>query len=122
MMRLALALIIVLATTAQAVANWQLYSKDENVIASFDYLSFAPYRNQPSVWVKWYNVSKSALYGGLKIQFTADCANHRLYEISLIPYDHNGKYLAETSSYNSPKEYPLDHNDLHQATYKLLCR
>jgi hypothetical protein len=125
MIRLALALLallIVLATTAQAVADWQVYREGNNVIASFDYLTFAPFRNQPSVWVRWHNVSQKARYGGRKIQFTANCANHRLFEIDSVPYDHNGQFLAENPSYDSPKEYPLDHNDLNVATYRLLCK
>ena len=121
MVRLALALVIVLSTTAQAVANWQVYREDDEVIASYDYVSFAPFHNQPSVWVKWYNVSPKAPYGGIKIQFTADCANHRLFEINSVPFDHDGNYLAESPSYDSPKEYPVSHNDLSEATYKLLC-
>lgn len=122
MIRLALGVLIILATTAQAMANWQLYRENDEVIATYDYVSFAPFRNQPSVWVKWYNVSQNAKYGGLKIQFTADCENHRLFEINLVPYDHEGNFLAESPSYDTPKEYPLNHNDLNEATYKLLCR
>ena len=122
MIRLALALLIVMATTVQATANWQVYREDETVIASFNYLTFAPFRNQPSVWTKWHNVSQKARYGGKKIQFTADCAKHRLFEINSVPYDHEGNFLAENPRYDSPKEYPLKHNDLNKATYRLLCK
>jgi len=122
MIRLALALLIVMATTVQAAANWRVYREDETVIASFNYLSFASFHNQPSVWVKWHNVSKKARYGGTKIQFTANCANHRLFEINSVPYDHEGNFLAENPHYDSPKEYPLKHNDLNKATYRLLCK
>ncbi len=122
MIRHTLALLIVLAISAQAVADWQVYHKDNKVIASFDYVSFVQFRNQPSVWVRWHNVSKKALYGGRKIQFTADCANHRLCEIKSIPYNHDGNFLAEKPLYDSPKEYPLRNSDLNEATYRLLCK
>lgn len=122
MIRLTFVLLIVLMTSAQAVADWQVYHKYDKVIASFDYVSFAQFRNQPSVWVRWHNVSKKAQYGGRKIQFTADCANHRLFEIKSIPYNHDGSFLAEKPMYDSPKEYPLRNSDLNEATYRLLCK
>jgi len=122
MRRISLALLMVLATTAQSVAFWQIYREDGKVVASYDYVTFATFRNQPSVWVKWHNVSKKTMYGGTKIQFTADCAKHRLFEINSVPYDHDGNFLAEQPLYNSPREYPLKHNNLNEATYRLLCK
>lgn len=122
MIRHTLALLIVLATSAQAVADWQVYHENDKIIASFDYVTFAPFHNQPSVWVRWHNESKTAQYGGRKIQFTADCANHRLFEIDSVPYDHDGNFLAEKPMYDSPKEYPLRNSDLNEATYRLLCK
>jgi hypothetical protein len=122
MIRLVLALLIVLASTAQVTANWQEYRKDAKVIAAYDYVSFATFRNQASVWVRWHNLSKKEKYGGRKLQFTADCAHHRLFEINSVPYDHDGNFLVEQPRYNSPKEYPLSHNDLNIATYRLLCK
>jgi hypothetical protein len=122
MIRIALALLIVLAISSSAVANWQVYSKKDKIIASLDYVTFASFRNQPSVWVRWHNVSKKARYGGRKIQFTADCASHRLFEINSVPYDHAGIFLAGNPMYDSPKEYPLKNNDLNKATYRLLCK
>ena len=120
MIRLALALLTVLAT--QAVAYWQVYHEDDKVIASYDYVTFATFRSQPSVWVRWHNVSKKAKYAGKKIQFTADCTNHRMYEIDSVPYDHDGNFLAEKPMYDSPKEYALRNSDLNEATYRLLCK
>ena len=122
MIRLTLVLLMILATSSQAGANWRVYLQNDEVIASYDYVTFAPFRKQPSVWVKWYNVSQKTKQGGIKLQFTANCADHKLFEINSIPFDHNGNFLGESPSYDSPKEFPLDHNALNEATYKLLCR
>lgn len=122
MTRFALSLLIVMATANAAVAEWQMYRKDNKVIASFNYRSFAQFRNQPSVWVRWHYVSPKNGLGGKKIQFTADCPKHRLYEISAVPYDHDGNFLAENRHYDAPQEYPLKNDPLNKATFKILCR
>jgi hypothetical protein len=67
-------------------------------------------------------VSTKAQFGGRKIQFTAYCANHRLFEINSVPYDHAGNFLDEHPLYDSPKEFPLKKNDLNETTYRLLCK
>jgi hypothetical protein len=121
MKRFAIALLLIVATATQVKADWRVYREGKNIIASYDYLSFAPFQNQPSVWVKWQNVSKKAKLGGRKIQFTADCAKHRLFEINSIPFDRSGNFLEEHRLYKSPKEYPLKHNGLYKATFGLLC-
>jgi hypothetical protein len=59
---------------------------------------------------------------GAKIQFTANCTGHRLFEIASSPYDVAGNYLPEKKQYESPKEYLLTPGSLNEATYKLLCR
>ena len=122
MTRLAIALLIALAGPAPAFANWQVYHEDDRIIASFDYVTFAPFRNQPSVWVRWHNVSKKDEFGGRKIQFAADCEKQRLFEINSIPYDHKGNFLEARPHFDSPQEYRLRHNKLNEATYRLLCR
>lgn len=122
MIRVALSLVLVIATANAAAAEWQLYRKDNKVTASVNYHSFASFRNKPSVWVRWHYESPKNGVGGRKIQFTADCPGHRLYEISAVPYDKDGNYLAEDRHYDAPKEYPLKKGSLNAATYRLLCR
>ena len=116
MIRVAVALLIVLAGTAPAFANWQVYHEDDRIIALFDYVTFAPFRNQLSVWVRWHNVSKKDEYGGRKIQFVADCEKQRLFEINSFPYDHKGNFLEARPHFDSPREYRLRHNKLNEAT------
>ncbi len=113
--------LIVMATSSLALANWQLYHKTDKVVASFDYLTFAPFRNQPSVWVRWHYVTPRNAIGGMKIHFTAECRKHQLFEIANVPYDRNGNFLSENRHEDTPKEYPLQ-DPLNSATYKLLCR
>ncbi len=122
MVRSACFLLVLLFTTGVANADWQLYKKEGNVIASYDYLSFSPFKGNPSVWVRWEYVSPVKGIGGKKIQFTADCKASKLSAIASVPFDASGKYLAMDEQYDSPKEYPLAGSPLNKATYKLLCR
>jgi hypothetical protein len=122
MSRAVLALLIVLTMAGEAFAMWQLYREDQNVIASFDYDSFASFRGKPSVWVRWQYVTPREGVGGMKIQFTADCAAHKLYEIASNPYDPKGNYLKPSRNFDNPKEYATPPGSLNEATYKLLCR
>jgi hypothetical protein len=122
MIRAVLVLLIVLTTAGEAFAMWQLYREDQNVIASYDYDTFAPFRGKPSVWVRWQYVTPREGVGGMKIQFTADCAAHKLYEIASNPYDPQGNYLQSIRNFDNPKEYPTPPGSLNEATYKLLCR
>jgi Surface-adhesin protein E len=121
MIRLAVTLLFVLATTSAVFADWRPYREDSTIIASFDYLSFASFHGQPSVWVRWHYVSPRNGVGGTKIHVTANCAEHRLYEIESNRYDTKGNYLAETKKYNPPKERSLAPGSLDEATFKLLC-
>lgn len=122
MIRAALALLIVLAAASAALAEWQLYREDTQIIASYDYATFAPFRGKPSLWVRWHYVAPRNGVGGMKIQFTADCAARRLYAIASNPYDAAGNYLASEQNYDNPKEYPMTPGSLDEATYNLLCR
>lgn len=121
MIRFALATILVLTTAAPALAEWQLYRKDADVSASFDIASFAPFRGNPSVWVRWSYASARNGIGGEKIQFTADCGARKLFEIAANPYDADGNYLAPAQYFDAPKEFPLTPGSLNESTYKLLC-
>ncbi len=120
---LILALGIVVTTAAGADANWRLYHKDREVVASFDYLARASVRGQPATWVRWHNIVPRNGVGGAKLLFTADCKAHRLYEVEYLPYDAQGEYLAARSRKHrsAPKEYPLSPDSLNEATYRLLC-
>ncbi|WP_298266795.1 hypothetical protein [Geobacter sp.] len=122
MKRLGLSVFLLAAATGTAFADWQLYRKDKAVVASFDILSFASFRHQPSVWVRWHYVTPRKGVAGIKIHFTANCSKHRLYEIATLPYDTDGNYLADNEHPDTPREYPLRHNSLNKATYELLCR
>lgn len=122
MIRIILVVIIILSTNASAMAQWHRYWEDKRVTAAYKSGSFAPFHNQPSVWVRWHNRSPAGEYGGELIQFSADCNRHRLFEIATIPYDRQGNYLAEQKHYDAPLEYPLNRGTLNGATYRLLCR
>jgi hypothetical protein len=119
---LVLAVLFVLAAAAAAFAQWQLYKEDGGTIASFDYATFAPFQDKPSVWVRWQYVSPRNGVAGTKLQFMADCAEHELYEIAENPYDAEGNYLASSRYYDAPKEFPVTPGSLNEATYDLLCR
>ena len=121
MIRLALTVLLLMATTDTVLADWQLYKKDDRIIASVDYLSYASFHNRPSVMVRWHYRAPREGVGGLKIEFTADCRKHRLFEIAAYPYDAGGKYLKPHKNYHSPIEYPIAPGSLNDATYKLLC-
>jgi hypothetical protein len=122
MIRPVLALLIVMMAAGTAFAEWQLYREDTKVTASFDIASFAPFRGKPSVWVRWNYVTPRNGIGGKKIQFAADCAAHKLFEIASNPYDPKGNYLTWSRNYDKPKEYATTPGSLNEATYKLLCR
>jgi hypothetical protein len=122
MLRSASFLLALLFSTGVANADWQLYKKEGNVIASYDFLSFSPFKGNPSVWVRWEYVSPEKGIGGKKIQFIAQCKGSKLFAIAIVPFDTSGKYLAMDKQYDSPIEYPLTGSELNKATYKLLCR
>ena len=119
---LAVALLMVMATASTASAMWQPYREDASVIASYDYDSFASFQGKPSVRVRWHYVTPRDGVGGVKIQFTADCAARRLFEIASTPYDPQGNYLESDQHQDQPKEYAITPGSLNEATYKLLCR
>ena len=122
MIRLALSVLFMVLTTDTALADWQLYRKDTNIIASVNYLSYESFHGQPSVLVRWHYRTPRKGVGGLRIQFTADCRKHRLFEIAAYPYDVAGKYLnPPEKNYHSPVEYPVTPGSLNEATYQLLC-
>ena len=121
MIRLALSVLFLMVTTNTVLADWQLYKKDNKIIASVDYLSYEPFHDRPSVLVRWHYRTPRKGVGGLKIKFTADCSKHRLFEIAAYPYDVGGNYLKPHKNYNSPIEYPIAPDSLNDATYKLLC-
>jgi hypothetical protein len=121
MIRLIVAAVLLTAATPPAFASWQSYRDDGSIVATFDLATFAPFQGKPSVWVKWQNVTPQNGIGGTKLQFTADCAAGSLYEISAIPFDAGGNYLAENRHYESPKAYPVTPGSLNKATYDLLC-
>lgn len=124
MKSLMLALLIVVTTAATADANWRLYRKDKEVVASFDYLSRTSFRGQPAIRARWHYVVPRNGVGGVKLQFTADCSARKLFEIEALPYDASGNYITarKRTRYDAPKEYPLTSGSLNEATYKLLCR
>lgn len=105
-----------------AFADWQTYWKDKNITADFDYLSREPFRGKPSIWVKLYYATPRKEIGGVKTQFTADCAGHRLYEIASDQFDTGGNFLGLNKHYDSPKEYKMTPGSLNEATYRLMCR
>ena len=119
---LAVALLIPLATAGPAFAMWQPYREDASVVASFDYDSFASIQGKPSVRVRWHYVTPRNGVGGVKIQFTADCAARKLFEIASTPYDPQGNYMESDQHQDQPKEYAVTPGSLNEATYKLLCR
>ncbi len=120
--RLALSVVVVLLTCSVASADWRLYRKGGDVIATFDYLSRLPYHGQPSLWVNWrYVVPKNGV-GGVRLQVTADCKEHRLYGIASYPYDVGGNYLKPVKRYTSPREFPISPGSLNEATYNLICK
>ncbi|HET6420623.1 MAG TPA: hypothetical protein VFG19_10730 [Geobacteraceae bacterium] len=119
---LILAVAIVIAASGTTFANWQVYREDKSIVASVDYLSRASFRGKPSVWVRWHFKQPRKGIGGVKIQFTADCARRNLYEIAYIPYDTKGNYLTPSENYDSPKQYTVTPHSLNEATYRLLCR
>jgi hypothetical protein len=122
MKQLLLAILLVAAASGTAFADWQLYWKGKNLTASFDLLSREPFRGKPSLWVRWNYVTPRKGIAGVKIQFTADCAGRRLYEVSEVPYDTGGNYLKLRKNYDSPKEYGITPGSLNEATYRLMCR
>lgn len=122
MNRLVWSLIVMMATSNAAFADWELYRKGKTVIASVDILTYEPFHGQPSAWVRWHYVTPRNGVGGRKIQFTANCSQHRLFEVASYPYDAAGEYLAPHKYYGSPKEYSIAPNSLNEATYQLLCR
>lgn len=124
MRSLILALVIIVATTAAAEANWRLYRKDKDVVASFDYLSRTSFRGQPAIWVRWHYLTPRNGVAGMKMQFTADCRSRSLYEIESLPYDSAGNYIPslKRKHYDSPKPYPIPPGSLNEATFKLMCQ
>lgn len=121
-MRSALVTLLVLTTISTANADWQLYRKDSDTIASYNQDTFEPFKGNPSVWVKWHYITSRDGIAGVRIQFVADCSTQKLHEISLYPYGPGGAYLDPTLNSNDPKEYPLTPDSLNEATYRLLCR
>ena len=121
MIRLALSALFLVMNANTVLADWQLYKKDNNIIASVDYLSYESFHHHPSVLVRWHYRTPSKGVGGIRIQFTADCRKHQLFEIAAYPYDEGGKYLKPHKNYNSPIEYIIAPGSLNEATYKLLC-
>lgn len=120
--RVMLLTVILLALSTAVSADWRMYRKDTTVIASVNYISHAPFRGKPSVWVRWHYVKPRNGVGGVKIQFAADCKEQRLFEIAAERYDLKGNYLGAQKWYDAPKEYPLTAGSLNEATYNLLCR
>ena len=121
MTRLALSVLFLMVTVNTVSADWQLYKEDRNIIASVDYLSYESFHNRPSVLVRWHYRTPRKGVGGLRIQFTADCKKHQLFEIAVYPYDISGKYLKPHKNLNTPIEYLIAPDSLNDATYKLLC-
>ncbi len=117
----ALMVFVILFTASPALANWQLYWEDQNIVASFDYLSRSSFQGKPCLWVRWHYVHPRKGVGGVKIQFTADCAQHRLYEINSDPYDTEGNFLGLIRREDAPKEYPVTPRSLNEETYDLMC-
>lgn len=122
MKRLLLAALMIMVVSDTAGANWRVYRKDKSVIASVNYLSYASFRGQPSVWVRWHHVNPRKGKGGEKIQFTAKCSERRLFEIAYRSYDTKGNYIISIKNFDSPKEYTVTPHSLNEATINLLCR
>jgi len=120
-MRKSIVLLIILITACPCLANWRVYSEDKNIVASFDDLSRASFQGKPSLWVRWHYVHPENGVGGVKIQFTAHCAQHRLYEINSDPYDTERNFLGLIRREDAPREYPVTPGSLNEATYKLMC-
>ncbi|MCM0082622.1 hypothetical protein L4X63_13560 [Geomonas sp. Red32] len=116
-----MSLLFLLMGSHTAWGAWELYREDESVVASVNILSYEPYHGQPSVWVRWHYVKPKGGEGGVKIQFTASCSQHRLFAIATYPYDRAGDYLKPQKN-QPPIEYPLKPDSLNDATYRLLCR
>ncbi|BDV44574.1 hypothetical protein GURASL_34970 [Geotalea uraniireducens] len=119
---LAMTMLIIMAAAGEAVADWQVYREGKTVIAAVDYLSYAPYHNQPSVWVRWHYVKPRQGVAGRKIQFTADCTAHRLFEIADATYNTAGDFIATSKYYQAPREFPIKPGSLNEATFELLCK
>jgi hypothetical protein len=122
MKKLVLAVLMVVALTGTAFADWEPYWEGKNITATFDLLSREPFRGKPSLWVSWHYSAPRKGIAGVKIQFMADCSGRRLYEISEIPYDAGGNYLKSKKNFDSPKEYEITPGSLNEATYKLMCQ
>lgn len=122
MKRMALAMAMVLMTAGGAAADWQVYREGKTVIAAVDYISYAPYHNQPSVWVRWHYVKPRQGVAGRKIQFTADCGHHRLFEIASATYNTAGDFIATNKYYHAPREFPIKPGSLNETTFELLCK
>lgn len=120
-MRIVMLLALLTMIAPPAFGDWQLYWQDAHTAASFDILSRTPFKGQPALWTNWRFTPPRKGLGGKKIQFTADCRKHKLFEIASAPYDANGIYLPEADHYDAPREYPLTGNPLNKATYSLLC-
>ena len=122
MIRMAFSVLFIMVTSNPAFADWELYRKERGLVASVDILTYESFHGQPSVWVRWHYLTPENGVGGHKIQFTANCSLHRLFEIAIYPYNAEGKYLKPDKHYASPKEYPITPDSLNEATYDLLCR
>ncbi len=121
MKHLALAVLMVLTFSDTASAIWNLYWKGNDVTASFDLASRAPFRGKPSLWVRWKYVKPEKGIAGTKIQFTADCTARRLYAIYDVPFDTGGNYLESKKYHDSPKQCLLTPGSLNEATFRLMC-
>ncbi len=121
MKHFALAVLVVLTFSGTASAIWNLYWKGNDVTASFNLASRAPFRGKPSLWVRWTYVEPRKGIAGAKIQFTADCAGRRLYAISDVPFDTGGNYLKSKKYYDFPEQYLITPGSLNEATYRLMC-
>jgi hypothetical protein len=54
LIRLILPVLFVMTAATAAFADWRLYKENDSVVASFVYLSFAPFHGQLSVRVRWH--------------------------------------------------------------------
>ncbi len=116
-----MAVVLSVAASGTAFADWQLYWKGDNITATFDLLSREPFHGKPSLWVKWNYAKPMNGIAGIKLQFMADCSGHRLYKIYEIPYDAGGNFLKPKKYYASPREYKIIPASPGEATYKLMC-
>ena len=121
MIRLIVAIMVILSLPGAAFAQWQRYWEDSEITAAFKHQSFGKFRDYPSVWVRWHYRSSDQKYGGMLLHFMANCEEHRLLEITSIPYDHNGRDLEASRHHDAPIDYPVEKDTLNGATYKLLC-